>query len=127
MGQEKEDIDRIAKYLLDATPSTTTRELYRRATVEYCRPLDSYEVRIWNIVMAHPVLLPYVDAGLGLQNKLGGIRERIYVALAILETETALADKFIYTPKPLWIFRSAFYVLRGVIRAIIGRIIIALV
>lgn len=127
MGQKKEDIDRIAKYLLDATPSPTSRELYQRAVAEYCHPLQPREARLWNIAMNHPILLPYIDAGLGLTNKLGAVRERIYVAFAILETETALAEKFIYSPKAFWLFRSAFYVLRGIVRAIIGRIVVAFI
>ena len=123
MGQ-KEESGLVARYLLGVTPSVTSKQLYQNTITTHDYLLSEDDARMWNIAMKYPWLLPYIDAGLALTNKLSPLRKRIHLMFAILETETRLSEKFIYTEKPFWFLRSAFYVIRAIFRAIVGSLLV---
>lgn len=127
MGQKKEEAELIADYLLGVMPNANSRRLYLMAVDKLGANLNEKETRIWNISIQHPSLLPYIDAGLALTDKLNPIRKRIYIMFAILETEKELSDKFLYKREPFWLIRCVFYVNRAIFRSVVGFLLLRVI
>lgn len=125
--RQKEDAELVAHYLLGLPPGATSKQLYQKEISKPSYQFTTHEERIWNVAMKHSWLLPYIDAGLAITNKFSPLRRRIYAMFAILETETALAERFIYREKPFWLLYSAFYVIRAIFRAVVGSLLIRII
>jgi hypothetical protein len=128
MGTKNSEARVIANYLLGITPSTPSEQLYEEGLRELDIRIDPNNARQWNICLRHPILLPFVDAGLAMIDPHNPIRRRINLMFAILETDPGLADKFlINTNKVSWYFQYAYYGSRAVFRSIVGLIIVKLI
>lgn len=94
----------LVPYLVGRAATPEAIMLYARARTELLLPLTAEEQRLWSRCLKHRILLPLVDAALAFRKE-SGIRRRLFVLLAILESLPAYADCFL--PKR----RSAFYLL----------------
>ena len=123
--QEKE-AEIITQYIIGIKPSHLSKELYKKAVKIIKIHTSGRDQRIWDYALEHPLLLPYVDAGLALIEPASPIRQKIYIMFAILETEPSYSNFFIYKKSTFWIISASWFGLRALFRAIAGFFIIKL-
>ena len=122
MESREENI--ITKYLTGTSPDERDIKLYRQALAKPSPGASLNQDRLWNIIIKPPAFLPYIDAGLGILEPRHPLRLRIYILLAILETNPRYAKifllNFLAKSKPL-IFIQCFYKgLTAFMRVLIG-------
>ena len=86
----------IGSYLLDGDePVEAALDLYEQAMARMPLVLSYQEQKLMERVLYRPVLWPWIDAGLALSNPKSGIRRKVFVMSAILETQPAYASRFL--------------------------------
>jgi hypothetical protein len=109
MGNEA---DVLCMYITGKHANEQTRELYSRAFKIKNLDLSGKEDKIWAKMFKHPYLIPFIDGGLAITNSQNIIRKRIFVMLAIAETQPEYSDSFL-GPEPG--FRHFFsFIISGV-------------
>lgn len=126
MVLEEKEAEIITQYLIGVKPDSFSKKLYNQAVLTLEVHLDQKDRRIWDRALIHPMLLPYVDAGLALINPGHPIRQKIHIMFAILETRPAYSNFFIYKKGGSWIINAGWFGIRALFRAIIGFFIIKL-
>lgn len=89
------EADVVCRYLTDKPATGSIRELYSRAFDFKDLNLSGREDRVWAKMIKFPFIIPFVDAGLASSKPSSVIRKRIFVMLAIAETQPEYADCFI--------------------------------
>jgi hypothetical protein len=89
------EADVVCRYLTGKPATGATRELYSRAFDFKDLNLSGREDRVWAKMIKFPFLLPFIDAGLAGSKPGSVIRKRIFVMLAIAETQPEYAGSFI--------------------------------
>ena len=113
----------ITRYLLNTDPGEKEIRLYAQA-------LGSLNItsndRLPNLALRYPLLLPYLDAGLAIMEPEHPLRQRIYIMLAILETNPSHAHFFIYKQNKWWLLSLSMAGLKAVTRSAVGFCIVKL-
>ncbi|MEK7598928.1 MAG: hypothetical protein AAB474_00545 [Patescibacteria group bacterium] len=111
----------IARYLIGAKLSRANQNLFDQAIKTHNIKMNQKDQRIWNLVLNHPALLPYIDAGFALIQPTNSIRKKIYIMFAVLETEPSYSEFFLYNKKRIpWVINAGWLGLRALFRAIVG-------
>lgn len=118
MNSSEEEI--ITKYLIRKAPNEHDKKLYRQALGILNPTMNPQQLYSWNFAMNHPRLLPFLDAGLKLIETNSPIRMRIYIFLAILETNPNHSSFFLQKNSRWRIIKYPWFILRGFILSVIG-------
>jgi hypothetical protein len=123
--QQRKEADRLARYLAGAAASDSVARDYWRAVDRLGAGPDGNGQRIWQRMMSSPLLLRMVDSGLALTAPASDLRKRIFIMVAILETEPSLADRFLPRDRPpLYLMAVGLIALRAVLCAVAGVILV---
>ncbi len=90
----------LTKYLSKKPPLPEVIKLYEKALQTIPFQFSEKEERIWAFCMRQPWALGFIDAGLAFGQTYHPVRKRIYIMLAILETQPAYNDHFLPKERP---------------------------
>ena len=110
----------IAKYLIGIIPDERDKMLYQQALGVLKPSIISKQQYLWNIALAHPRFLPCLDAGLAILEPQNPIRLKIYIMLAVLETNPNYFRFFINEKRPASILNFIYAGSSALIRITIG-------
>jgi hypothetical protein len=110
--KQTSEADRLSKYLVGSAASHGAQQAYWKAVERLGCEMDRAESRAWERMMRSSFLLRCVDAGLALLRPASVLRKRIFIMLAVLETEPSLSDHFL--PQE----RSGFFLVLVILRIV---------
>lgn len=126
------DLEREAeifgRYLIGEEISETAIRLYLEAHKTNSFVLDEKETRLLRLIYRHPGLTGVIDGGFALQKKDSTIRKKVFFMLAILETFPEYSRHYLF-PQPASvknIFEFFIFGVRGVLRMILGYLVVKL-
>jgi hypothetical protein len=115
----------FGKYLIGQAPNEEAVLLYSRAMRATHAKLDETDIKLLQLVMAHPRLLGFIDAGLPFYKPYSEVRRRLYVMLAILETQPQYHDIFLPKARSPWYILFILYAgFRAVVKTVFGSILV---
>lgn len=115
----------LVKYLTGRPASPQVALLYAAAVQKTRFNEDARHRRIWQWCLQHPWSLKYLDAALAWPQRYHILRKRIYIMLAILETQASYSDRFLPRPRSPWYaIVILFSVMRAFINMIAGKILL---
>ncbi len=126
MDFQEKKAEIITKYLIGRAPTRMNKDLFNQALKKLNVTAGRNDRQIWDLVLNHPFLLPYIDAGFALIEPKNTIRQKLYIMFAVLETDPLYSDLFIYKKRGFWIVSVFWFGLRALFRAIAGFFIVAL-
>jgi len=85
----------FTKYLIGKEADSLSVDLYVKANNKLNIPLTEKESKRLDFIVRNPSLIGTVDGALALRNPESGIRKKIYIMFAILESNPAYADYFL--------------------------------
>jgi hypothetical protein len=91
----------LTKYLSKKPPLPDVVTLYEKALQAIPFEFSKKEARIWDFCMRRPWALSLIDAGLAFGQTYHPVRKRIYIMLAILETQPAYNHCFLPKERPV--------------------------
>ena len=117
----------IGRYLLGETPSSGSIANYGRA-VAHLPTFDTRDQKLLDIVIRHPALLGFIDAGLALREPESALRRRIHLMFAALECSPEHIRHFLPERSSRFaLFAALFTGVRAVVRSVLGAMLLALV
>ncbi|CAL2091219.1 hypothetical protein [Tenacibaculum sp. 190524A05c] len=120
------EFNKIANYLLgiDNVPDALGMH-YEKAIQEKNTQLSSYEQKIWNRMLKSKFFFGIYDSGFSLSQPDSNVRKKIFIALAILESNEHYHKYFINEKSLLSDFLQLTYkVPLAIIQAVLGIILI---
>lgn len=125
-----DEADRLSRYLIGRSCPEEIENRYRDAVHKLNATLNPVEQKIWNRMMASGIYLKLVDSGLAVASPQSPLRKRIFIMLALLETNTNFTEFFLPQPRNLFYlvplgFRtglSALYLIAGMIVVKVSKI-----
>jgi len=118
----------FTKYLVGKEVDSLSVELYIKANEKLNISLTDEENKRLRFMLRNPIMIGMVDGALSLRNPNSGIRKKIYLMLAILESHFAYADYFLpQERKGSYIFSIIGTGIRAVWNAITGSILLLFV
>lgn len=117
----------ITRYLIGGAPTREMAERYSRGVRTLGLTLTPKEDQMLATAIRYPALLPYLDGGLTLADPTSGVRKRLRLMCAILETSPEHVRHFIPENDRMWFFRVSFAGLRGIFHAVVGLLIIRII
>lgn len=122
---QRKEADALSRYLVGMTaPSPATAD-YWRAVDTLRADLDEQQREVWERMVSNMFILRCVDAGLALTFPSSPLRKRIFIMLAVLETEPSLADRFLPRDRsPFHILLIGLRGLRAVLCAVAGVLLV---
>jgi hypothetical protein len=124
MHPEKEAV-LLTRYLAKKSPSPEVIKLYEQALQAIPFQFNEKEMRTWNYCMQHPWALGFIDAGLAFGQTYNPVRKRIYIMLAILETQSAYNDSFLPKERSFMYNISIFFCLvKASFKLVVGKILL---
>ncbi len=115
------EADALSRYLVGAPVSDEVKEQYWRALEHHGADYNDRERRVWRYMVSGQMTMRCVDAGLALTAPTSTLRKRIFIMLAILETEPSYADHFLPQDRPvLYIVPMVLAGMRAVACAVVG-------
>ncbi|HLG04007.1 MAG TPA: hypothetical protein VI731_10465 [Bacteroidia bacterium] len=127
-GTAKREAEIFGAYLLGEPPNAKSVSLYEAATRIKPLILDAREEKLLRFLLNNSWSAGMIDSALGFFDRKNGVRKKILYMSAILETQPEYADLFL--PK----VRNGFYSIyilwvgiRAVAKAIVGRLLIAMI
>lgn len=119
------EADRLSKYLLGSAAPHAARQAYWKAVERLGCEMNGAESRAWERMMRSSFLLRCVDAGFALLRPASVLRKRIFIMLAVLETEPSLADHFLpQEHSGFFLVRVMLRMVRAVVCAMIGILLV---
>jgi hypothetical protein len=119
--KQTSEADRLSKYLVGSAAPQAARQAYWKAVERLGCEMNGAESRAWERMMRSSFLLRCVDAGLALLRPASLLRKRVFIMLAVLETEPGLADHFLPQDRPrFFLIRVTLRMVRAVSCAVIG-------
>ena len=121
------EADLLGRYLISISPNNRVKVLYAKAMSTINIQMDPVDQRLWNMIMHYPFTLRIIDSGLAVIRPNSGVRRKIYIMLAILETSPEYCDYFL--PRlfgPLYVVNVVFAGARGALAALIGLVVLRL-
>ena len=116
------------RYLVNQPAIPEAIQLYTAALTHHAIDLTNRQKKIWQFCLRNTWALPPVDAALAFDEKYSPVRKKIYIMLAILETQPAYNDHFL--PRKRAAFFSILIFCRLLMagwRCIAGKVIIWLI
>ena len=92
----------LTQYLIGKNASEEVINLYLQALSILNIPLTEKEKLVWNRMLKNRFYLKLIDSGLAVVNKNSPIRKRIFLLLAILESQTQYSDAFFQKERSPW-------------------------
>jgi len=118
------EAERFARYLVGEPPDDSVRERYVRAIAKG-PPVTPRDTALLRFALARPRALAALDAGLAVLEPHAELRRRLYLMYALLETSPRYHDRFLPVERgPMWAAVVAFAGLRGVLKALIGIVVV---
>lgn len=115
----------LAKYLTGRAASPRVVLLYTEALEKMPMEEDPRQQHTWQWCMRHPWALKYIDAGLAWPQRYHALRKRIYIMLAILETQALYSDCFMPRyRKRGYMTVILFRLMRAIANMIAGKILL---
>jgi hypothetical protein len=124
MHREQEAI-LLTKYLANKPLLPEVLKLYEQALQTIPFQFSKKEARIWNFCMKHQWSLGLIDAGLAFGQTYHPVRKRIYIMLAILETQPAYNDCFLPKERSvMYNFYIFFCLIKASFKMVAGKILL---
>ena len=115
----------LSFYLTNRQPTPEVLLLYDQALKKLPIEFNSRQIRLWEFCIKHAWALKFVDAALGLTDQYHPIRKRIFIMLAILETQTTYNDCFLPAERSfLYIFYILFRLIKAILKTLIGKVLL---
>jgi len=115
----------LSSYLTNRQPTPEVLMLYDQALRKLPVDSNSKEIKLWEFCIKHTWALKFVDAALGFTDPYHPVRKRIFIMLAILETQPAYNDCFLPQKRSfLYIFYVLFYMVNAVVKTVIGKVLL---
>jgi len=112
-------------YLTNKAPTTKVVVLYDQALQQTPVETDQKQQKLWAFCMKHTWALGFIDAGLALTVPYHPIRKRLFIMLAILETQPAYNSYFLPRKRSkLHVFNIAFLMMNAVLKVVVGKFLI---
>ncbi len=123
--KQTSEANRLSKYLVGSTAPHAAQQAYWKAVDRLGCEMDGVECRAWERMMRSSFLLRCVDAGLALLRPASVLSKRIFIMLAVLETEPSLADHFLPQERSgFFLVRVMLRMVRAVVCAVIGILLV---
>jgi hypothetical protein len=126
-AKAKEEFAVLTNYLVGETATLEMCALYTHAIATLGITVDGHDARVWQWALRHAWCLPLIDAGLRMTQPQHPICKKITTAFAIVETQPAFAQHFLFAPQRFVLAQSTFIGLRAVTRALIGMLVVTAV
>jgi hypothetical protein len=110
----------ITRYLINKKPSERAIDLYIEAHKKLPIELRRKEQNHWNIALRFPFLLQFIDAGYAFQKNTFGLRKKILLAFAILESLPEYSSHFLPQKRKNNILILFLIAAKSVVRTSIG-------
>jgi len=115
----------LSSYLTNRQPTAEVLVLYDQALKKLPVDSNSKQIRLWEFCTKHTWALKFVDAALGLTDQYHPVRKRIFIMLAILETQPAYNDCFLPQKRSfLYIFYILFRMVNAVLKTVVGKVLL---
>lgn len=113
------------RYILHQQPNEQCLALYKQAMEKLEIQLDEEDEKIFHFMLQHPWLMGMIDAGLAITEPHSQVRRKIFVLLAIFETQPQYADLFLPQKRGrLYVLRIFFVLCRAAICAVLGIVLV---
>jgi hypothetical protein len=115
----------LCRYLVSQSLTRDAALLYARATELHPVHFSPAEERIWSQCMKHPSLIPFVDAALALKKNQGGIRRKVFLMFAVVESLPEYSGSFLpVSRKPPYVIRLFLRGVAAVLKSITGQLLL---
>ncbi len=115
----------FGRYLLGSTPDEPSLLLFERAMATLPMRLDAKDDNLLRFMLAHPWSIGMIDAWLALTHPYALVRGKIFVMLAIVETQPRYAHLFLPRPRGVWYLGYLGFVgCRAVCNAVLGACVV---
>jgi hypothetical protein len=115
----------LSSYLTNRQPTPEVLLLYDQALKKLPVEFNSKQEKLWEFCIKHTWALKFVDAAMGLTNQYHPIRKRIFIMLAILETQPAYNDCFLPAKRSFfYIFYILFRLIKAILKTLIGKVLL---
>jgi hypothetical protein len=112
-------------YLTNRLPTAEVLVLYKQALQKIPMAFDPAQKRVWEFCMKRIWALPFIDAALALSDRYHPVRQRIFIMLAILETQPTYNDYFLPQNRSVtFIFPVLLRLVKATFKAVIGKILL---
>ena len=88
------EAQKISKYLVGELPPAQAVDLYAQYSPKFM-PLTCTESWVWQLCLLSCTIMFLADGFFAIFNRFSGIRQRIFVMCAILETQPSLVKYFL--------------------------------
>ena len=124
----KTEVELFGKYLIGQKPDSFSVELYERAMNKMNLNSDRKEEKLLRFVLKNEWSLGMIDSGLALFKRNSVIRTKIFILFSILEASPLYSDKFLPRKRsPLYFFVNCWALFRGMIKALVGGLLVKLI
>ncbi len=121
----KEEALLFGRYILKKQPDDSCLALYEQAMEKLHISLDKDDEKILHFIRQHPWSVGMFDAGLAFVNPYSQIRRKIFVMLAILETQPQYALLFLPRKRRIFYLAYIFFVgCRAASKAVLGAFLV---
>ncbi|HUQ67088.1 MAG TPA: hypothetical protein VM101_13085 [Flavitalea sp.] len=122
----EEECVAMVKYLTGIEPDHKLIDVYQYASKKIPVALSVTDEKLWKACVKHTWLIPYIDAYLGFSQPTHPIRKKLFMVLALLETQPEYHQFFLTsgTSRLKAFFIVAAVSVSSVIKIIIGRILL---
>lgn len=115
----------LSSYLTNRLPTAAVLTLYKQALQKVPVEFNPKQKKVWEFCIKHQWSLQFVDAALAFDDQYHPIRKRIFVMLAILETQPAYNDCFLPRQQStLFIFYLFLRLVTAALKTGIGKILL---
>ncbi len=113
----------LSRYLTRQSPTAEVVTLYTHALENIDTSGSPKQERIWQCCCKYPGMLPLADAALATSDRYHPVRQRIFIMLAILETQPGYTHFFLPRKRPvLYIARIFFSLASASLKFLAGKI-----
>lgn len=122
MIHQKNEFGIIAKYILGVdNPPIELSKSYQEAIVALNCGLNEYESKVWSKMLKNNFLFGLYDSGFSLLKPESNLKKRIFVGLALLESNSHYYIYFLNERPPLRdVLKLVFRLPYAVIQAVVG-------
>jgi hypothetical protein len=123
--ERRREAELLCYYLVNRPLSDEAAMLFARASELHPVFLSAAEQKAWNHCLKHPSMITFIDAALAIRKTNSGIRRKIFLMFAVLESLPEYHTCFL--PSSRSPFYPVYIFFRGVLatmKSIIGQIIL---
>jgi hypothetical protein len=110
MTRQTEEALVFGRYLLQRQPDNCSLALYEQAVAKLSLVLTPEDEQLLQFMLRRPWSIGLIDAGLALLNPHSQVRRKIFVMLAILETQPQYAHLFLPQARGFSYFLSILWI-----------------